>query len=179
MKTLDCNRGVPALPGIRSNRLFCRRLDASKKSSEKMLRMRASLHRLSAYETCNAKQNRKNQHAGLRQNVSGCVGVRSSLSRIQPARVRAVVRQGGGAPGRSNPRTQPEPSRVNTCPKCGHQWPDEKRAKGGEARWRGMSKSQRKQAASQAAKARWARRQNDRDQRRGHAAADARKTPTT
>ena len=49
---------------------------------------------------------------------------------------------------------------MNTCPKCGHQWPDDKRAKGGKARWRGMSKSQRKQAASDAAKARWARRQN-------------------
>jgi hypothetical protein len=50
---------------------------------------------------------------------------------------------------------------MNTCPKCGHQWPDDKRAKGGKARWRGMSKAQRKQAASEAAKARWARRQND------------------
>ena len=49
---------------------------------------------------------------------------------------------------------------MNTCPKCGHQWPDEKRAKGGKARWRGMSKAQRKQAARDAAKARWARRQN-------------------
>lgn len=49
---------------------------------------------------------------------------------------------------------------MNCCPKCGHQWPDEKRAKGGKARWRGMTKAQRKQAASESAKARWARRQN-------------------
>jgi hypothetical protein len=45
---------------------------------------------------------------------------------------------------------------MNTCPKCGHKWPDEKRAKGGKARWRGTTKIQRKKAASAAAKARWA-----------------------
>ena len=45
---------------------------------------------------------------------------------------------------------------MNTCPKCGHSWPDDKRAKGGKARWRGTTKVQRKQAASDAAKARWA-----------------------
>lgn len=49
---------------------------------------------------------------------------------------------------------------MNKCPKCGHEWPDDKRAKGGKARWRGMSKTQRKQAASEAAKARWAKRPN-------------------
>lgn len=63
---------------------------------------------------------------------------------------------------------------MNTCPKCGHQWPDEKRAKGGKARWRGMSKSQRKQSASEAAKARWARRQN---YRMGRKKVDMRFTP--
>jgi hypothetical protein len=56
---------------------------------------------------------------------------------------------------------------VNKCPKCGHEWPDDKRAKGGKARWRGMSKAQRKRAASDAAKARWARTPNGPDQRPG------------
>lgn len=51
------------------------------------------------------------------------------------------------------------------CPKCGHTFKAENQAKGGKARWRGMSKTQRKQAASDAAKARWARRQNDRTER--------------
>ena len=45
---------------------------------------------------------------------------------------------------------------MNKCPKCGHEWPDDKRAKGGEARWQGVSKEQRKAAAQNAAKARWA-----------------------
>jgi hypothetical protein len=45
---------------------------------------------------------------------------------------------------------------MNKCPKCGHEWHDEKRASGGKARWQGMSKSERAQAASDAAKARWA-----------------------
>jgi hypothetical protein len=49
---------------------------------------------------------------------------------------------------------------MNTCPKCGHKWHDEKRASGGKARWRGMNKAQRKKAASDAAKARWAKRPN-------------------
>ena len=46
------------------------------------------------------------------------------------------------------------------CPKCGHTFKAENQAKGGKARWRGMSKTQRKQAASDAAKARWAKRPN-------------------
>lgn len=45
---------------------------------------------------------------------------------------------------------------MNECPKCGHQWPDDKRAKGGKARWRGMNKKARSSAAAKAAKARWA-----------------------
>jgi hypothetical protein len=49
---------------------------------------------------------------------------------------------------------------VNKCPKCGHEWPDNKRASGGKARWRGLTKKQRSQAASDAAKARWARTPN-------------------
>lgn len=45
---------------------------------------------------------------------------------------------------------------MNKCPKCGHQWPDDKRASGGKARWRGMNKKARSAAAAKAAKARWA-----------------------
>lgn len=51
---------------------------------------------------------------------------------------------------------------MNKCPKCGHEWPDDKRASGGKARWRGMTKAQRKRAASEAAKARWGKAHNDR-----------------
>ena len=47
------------------------------------------------------------------------------------------------------------------CPKCGHVFKAENQAKGGKARWRGMTKGQRRKAASEAAKARWARRQNN------------------
>lgn len=46
------------------------------------------------------------------------------------------------------------------CPKCGHAFKAENQAKGGKARWRGMSKAQRKRAASTAAKARWSGRSN-------------------
>lgn len=42
------------------------------------------------------------------------------------------------------------------CPKCGHEWPAENQRKGGKARWQGVPKDQRRQAASAAAKARWA-----------------------
>lgn len=46
------------------------------------------------------------------------------------------------------------------CPKCGHNFKSMNQAKGGKARWRGMTKSQRKQAASDAAKARWSKSPN-------------------
>ena len=46
------------------------------------------------------------------------------------------------------------------CPNCGHNFKAENQAKGGKARWRGMTKAQRKQAASDAAKARWAKSPN-------------------
>ncbi len=49
---------------------------------------------------------------------------------------------------------------MNKCPKCGHEWRDQKRASGGKARWRGLTKKQRSKAASEAAKARWARTPN-------------------
>lgn len=42
------------------------------------------------------------------------------------------------------------------CPKCGHNFKAENQAKGGKARWRGMTKKARSAAASDAAKARWA-----------------------
>lgn len=48
------------------------------------------------------------------------------------------------------------------CPKCGHTFKADNQAKGGKARWRGMTKAQRKQAASEAAKARWAKSPNTR-----------------
>lgn len=42
------------------------------------------------------------------------------------------------------------------CPKCGHKFKSENQANGGKARWRGMTKKARSAAASDAAKARWA-----------------------
>jgi len=48
------------------------------------------------------------------------------------------------------------------CPKCGYAFKAENQAKGGKARWSGMTKAQRKRAASDAAKARWAKRHNER-----------------
>lgn len=50
---------------------------------------------------------------------------------------------------------------MNKCPNCDHEWPDEKRAKGGKARWKGTTKKSRSEAASKAAKARWAKSEND------------------
>ena len=50
------------------------------------------------------------------------------------------------------------------CPKCGHTFKADNQAKGGKARWRGLTKKQRSQAASEAAKARWARTPNDQAQ---------------
>lgn len=47
------------------------------------------------------------------------------------------------------------------CPKCGHSFKAVNQVKGGKSRWRGMTKAQRKQAASDAAKARWAKSPND------------------
>ena len=51
------------------------------------------------------------------------------------------------------------------CPKCAHNFKAVNQAKGGKARWKGMSKKQRKQAASDAAKARWAKSPNEKGQR--------------
>lgn len=44
---------------------------------------------------------------------------------------------------------------MNKCPKCGHEWPDEKRASGGKARWAGVDPAERKSVAKMAANARW------------------------
>ena len=44
---------------------------------------------------------------------------------------------------------------MNKCPKCGHTWADDKRVKGGKARWQGVSKDQRTVAARKAAQVRW------------------------
>jgi hypothetical protein len=44
---------------------------------------------------------------------------------------------------------------MNKCPKCGHEWPDEHRAAGGKARWKGTKKKDRSSAARAAALARW------------------------
>ncbi len=46
------------------------------------------------------------------------------------------------------------------CPKSGHAFKAVQFIKGGKARWRGMTKKQRSRAASEAAKARWARTPN-------------------
>lgn len=50
---------------------------------------------------------------------------------------------------------------MNKCPNCGHEWPDDKRAKGGKARWKGTTKKTRSAAAAKAAKARWQKSEND------------------
>lgn len=47
------------------------------------------------------------------------------------------------------------------CPKCGHVFKAENQAMGGKARWRGMTKAQRKRAASEAAKSRWAKKRQN------------------
>lgn len=46
---------------------------------------------------------------------------------------------------------------MNECPKCGHVWPDEKRASGGFARWKNINKKQRSKTMQKIAKMRWKR----------------------
>lgn len=36
---------------------------------------------------------------------------------------------------------------MHQCPECGHRWRDEARASGGKARWKGVSKKKRSEAA--------------------------------
>lgn len=64
------------------------------------------------------------------------------------------------------------------CPKCGHAFKAENQAKGGKARWRGMSKAERKRAASEAAKERWARTPNADLRHRADSAASQTKETT-
>ena len=47
------------------------------------------------------------------------------------------------------------------CPKCGHEWKDEGRSKGGKARWKGKTKKERSDAARKAANARHQKAEND------------------
>ena len=42
------------------------------------------------------------------------------------------------------------------CPKCHHEFKSENQAKGGRARWRGVSRADRTEANRKAAQARWA-----------------------
>lgn len=58
------------------------------------------------------------------------------------------------------------------CPKCGYAFRAANQAKGGKARWAGMSKAQRKRAASEAAKARWAKSPNAPHEPRGETNRD-------
>jgi len=68
----------------------------------------------------------------------------------------AESRQGSHG-ANSNARAEPRESEARMkCPKCGHTFKSKNQIKGGKARWSGMSKAHRKQAASDAAKARWA-----------------------
>ena len=41
------------------------------------------------------------------------------------------------------------------CPKCGYKFTSENQVKGGKARWRGMTKEQRRLVAKKAAEIRW------------------------
>jgi hypothetical protein len=51
---------------------------------------------------------------------------------------------------------------MKTCPHCGGELPPDKgRTKGGKARWKGTTKKTRSAAASKAAKARWAKSENN------------------
>jgi hypothetical protein len=44
---------------------------------------------------------------------------------------------------------------MNKCPQCGHEWPDEKRARGGRTTASRLSPEQRRENARRAAQARW------------------------
>lgn len=48
-----------------------------------------------------------------------------------------------------------------TCPNCKHEFEAKNQVKGGKARWKGVSKSAKSQAMSDAAKARWANKKAD------------------
>lgn len=51
---------------------------------------------------------------------------------------------------------------MKTCPTCKTELPpDRGRSKGGKARWQGTTKADRSEAASKAARARWAKSENN------------------
>ena len=124
----------------------------------RLLTMQASSHRLGVYETpIQTTEMAADENARVRYGMAqGRRTAQSGTGSILAGRKTMACSK----------LARPHPCgerlhAMNKCPKCGHEWPDSKRASGGKARWRGMSKAQRKQAASNAAKARWANRPND------------------
>lgn len=129
------------------------------------LTMRTSSHTVSAYENTATNDTRR----GTTERPMADEGERPQRERQDLHRLRLRIcaahpwkRDLSEVSARSKSEGR---QAVNKCPKCGHEWHDDKRAKGGKARWRGMTKTQRKRAASDAAKARWARTPNDRTER--------------
>ncbi len=151
--TSDPAVGSTAWLGVRSNKNRC-------------LTMRTSTHKVSTYErhhSSSRSQTRRNHNPVLRQATVGTQTRGRASADTQAGKLH--MPPGGlldGPMGKQEERqTQQNPQPMNKCPKCGHTWPDTKRASGGKARWRGLTKKQRSQAASDAAKARWARTPND------------------
>jgi hypothetical protein len=145
------------------------------------LTMRASTHVVAAYDKTNLADKRTAERwncnrgrwprdmVGRVLNICGSirgfdkmgerlVGLRRMA--LQPRRTDCGPRTGrrseGGLVGEL-----PEGGNRVKCPKCGHNFKAVNQTKGGKARWRGMTKSQRKQAASAAAKARWSKSTNE------------------
>ena len=164
--------------GVRSNENRC-------------LTMRASSHKVLAYETTNTilrllrprrllrshlrrVENLKTPRTGRCQSAANAArpsGARSAVS-VANRRRRTARNCGLSCSDLDASRkclrapkdgigTRESEARVK-CPKCGHVFKATNQIKGGKARWSGMSKAERKQAASAAAKARWARTPNDR-----------------
>jgi hypothetical protein len=127
---------------------------------ELLLTMRASSHTVCAYENTATNDTRR----GTDERPMADEGERPPREWKDLHRMRMRIHAAN--PRKRNMPQMPSRSKgegrsaMNKCPKCGHTWLDAKRASGGKARWRGMSKAQRKQAASAAAKARWAKSAN-------------------
>ena len=178
MKAYDCNLDAPAaLPPARG----------SGTGRKILLTMRTSTHTVSAYDkptladkrtaerwNCNRGRGPRDM-VGRVLNLSGQLRGRDTMGErligirgvaLQPRRADCGPRTGRRSEGGLVGKLPEGGSRVK-CPKCGHTFKAENQAKGGKARWRGMTKAQRKQAASDAAKARWAKSPNDPDQRPG------------
>lgn len=96
------------------------------------------------------------QMAGSRISESGTArpGRRRESNRSRPVGQNPVCFANPMQP--SEPRRMAEGEWEMKCPKCGHTFKATNQVKGGKARWAGISKAHRKQAASDAAKARWA-----------------------